>query len=71
MTTLIAFGAVVAAILGVLVYLYLAGRRAGSDRISAEIAGETADTLRRQGEAVVNAPQGKEAIVTRLREKGL
>lgn len=63
-------GAVVT-FLAFLVWYGLRMRGAGEAEITAKTAEKTADVLRKQGDAVVNAPQGKAEVVTRLREKGL
>jgi hypothetical protein len=68
--TLYIWAAVILAVGGFLLWLYMAGRSAGRDGISARTAEKTADVLRKQGDAVVNAPQGKDAVVERLRNGG-
>lgn len=62
-------GGVIAA-LGFIVWLSATMRKAGSDAISADVAKETADQLRKQGEAIVNAPSNKAEVIDRLRNGG-
>ena len=59
------------AIVGFLTWLVIWASRAGADRTAAKTAEKTADVLKRQGDAVANAPQGKAEVVDRLRGRGL
>ena len=58
------------AVLGFLIWYGSTQRKAGSDAISADVAKETADVLRKQGEAIVNAPSNKAEVIDRLRNGG-
>jgi predicted kinase len=69
--TLYVWAAVILAVVGFVIWLYVAGRSAGKSAIAADVAEETADVLRKQAQAQADAPQGKDAVVSRLREKGL
>lgn len=70
MSTLIAAGAIFAVIAGAIFLAWSRGVKAGSDSSAAKTAEKTADVLRRQGDAVANAPTGKAAVVDRLRKGG-
>jgi hypothetical protein len=62
--------AVVLAVLGFIVWLYVAGRSAGKAAIAADIAEDTNDILRKQAQAQADAPQGKQEVIDRIRNGG-
>lgn len=70
MTGLYVVGGIILLVVGVIVAAYMKGKSAGADKNRADLSVKTADTLKRQGDAIVNAPQGKDAVVDRLRNGG-
>jgi hypothetical protein len=71
MVTLIIWAAIILGIGGFLLWLYLAGKSAGTAAIARDVAETTADVAARQAEAQANAPRSKDSIVDRLRKEGL
>jgi hypothetical protein len=62
--------ALVLAVGGFLLWLYLAGKSAGTDAIARDVAENSADVAARQADAQANAPRSKDAVVDRLRDGG-
>jgi hypothetical protein len=70
MVTLIIWAAIILGIGGFLLWLYLAGKSAGTDAIARDVAETAADVAARQADAQANAPRSKDAVVDRLRDGG-
>jgi hypothetical protein len=70
MATLIIWAAIIAALVGGIIWLYTAGRSAGKAGIAADVASKTADVTQKQAQAQADAPRSKDAIIDRLREGG-
>jgi hypothetical protein len=68
MATLIIWAAIIAALVGGIIWLYTAGRSAGKAGIAADVASKTADTLARQDKA--GAEAAAEDVVDKLRRGG-
>lgn len=68
--TLYLVAGIILAVGGFLLWLYLAGRSAGKDGVRADVAVKTVDVQAAQQKAAVNAPEGKSAIIERLRKGG-
>jgi hypothetical protein len=68
MATLIIWAAIIAALVGGIIWLYTAGRSAGKAGIAADVASKTADNLRKQDQA--GAEAAAEDVVERLRKGG-
>lgn len=66
--TIAAIGVVILALLGFVVWLWVKASKAGADKITARVAEETVDNLRRQSRAEAEA-RG-ENVVDRLRRGG-
>jgi ribulose-5-phosphate 4-epimerase/fuculose-1-phosphate aldolase len=62
------WAAVILALVGGIIWLYVAGRSAGKAAIAADVAEETADILRKQDKAATEA--ASEDVVSRLRKGG-
>jgi hypothetical protein len=63
-------GAIVLAVVGGLWAFGYRARKAGEAAMSAKVAQETADTLRRQDKAAAEAPKTKDELIDRLRRGG-
>ena len=68
--TLAGIGVVVLAVIAGLWAWTRRARKAGEDRVRAEIAIDTAGVAQKQAEAQANAPRSKDAIIDRLRNGG-
>jgi hypothetical protein len=68
MVTLIIWAAIILGIGGFLLWLFLAGKSAGTDAIARDVADKTADTLAKQDKAATQA--ASEDVVDRLRKGG-
>ena len=68
--TLYIVGAVALAIIAGLWVFGLRLRQAGENKVRAEVAVKTVDVQAAQQKAAVNAPEGKTAIIDRLRNGG-
>jgi hypothetical protein len=68
MATLIIWAAIILGIGGFLLWLYLAGKSAGTDAIARDVAEDTVDTQQRMDKAAAEARA--EDVVDRLRRGG-
>jgi hypothetical protein len=68
MASLIIWAAIIAALVGGIIWLYTAGRSAGKASIAADVAENTADVQAKQDKAGTEA--GNEDVVDRLRRGG-
>jgi hypothetical protein len=55
---------------GLILWLYRAGKSAGTDSVAKDVAKTTADVAQRQADAQANAPRSKDQIIDRLRKGG-
>jgi hypothetical protein len=62
---------IILAVLGFVFWIYREAKSAGTDALARDVAENTADVAARQADAQANAPRSKDAVVDRLREKGL
>jgi hypothetical protein len=70
MATLIIWAAIILGIGGFILWLYLAGKSAGTNAIARDVAETTADVTQAQAQAQADAPRSKDAIIDRLRKGG-
>lgn len=67
----IVWAAVILACLGFLAWLWAKAAKSGAAKVEKQILETQAKAREKQLQAAINAPQGKDEVLKRLREKGL